>query len=304
MVCAPICLLKMKIRILWKIFEVILKELDLKSQHITLFIFWEAWYWASHLKMTRLLIPFITFKIDELLTFYVKKLSDINIAWSEMRKGKSENNWGSFDCGKILYWNKIPVITLLYSSYKKQWGKGRGVEIIWHEAITLWEPAKFSSSWQVSAKRLGRVSRLWFALRIPPCKCHCVNRRVLHSCAALGAPSRGCGSCLGKRECVQGWQRRLASFQREGGEAGLGSALSRPGGAGGCTAVQPGWRWRSAPRCRKHPAPALPNKPVSIHQVDLGMPVCFYKYGTLNVPCRCWLGLLNTDEDGFFLRLL
>lgn len=150
------CLLKVKIRILWKIFEVILKGLGLKRQHASLFIFWEAWYWGSQLKLRRLLIPFITFEFAELFTFYVK----ISQVWAlpEVRfkkKKKTENNWGYLECGKIFYWNKIPVITYCAAVTRSRGGKGRGVEAIWHGAVTLWEPVKFSSSWQVSAKCLG-----------------------------------------------------------------------------------------------------------------------------------------------------
>lgn len=38
----------------------------------------------------------------------------MSIAWSEiLKKKKSENNWGYLECGKIFYWNKIPVITIV-----------------------------------------------------------------------------------------------------------------------------------------------------------------------------------------------
>lgn len=225
------CLLKVKIRILWKIFEVILKELDLKSQHITLFIFWEAWYLTSQLKLTRLLIPFTTFKIAELFTFYVKIIQKLTLPEVKWKKGKSENNWGSFDCGKIFYWNKIPVIA--YCAALTRSSEGKGGE--WRQFSTKLSPSENQQSFLQAGKNLLNalaVSRLWFALGIPRGKCRCANRRVLHSCVALGTPCRGCGICLGKQGCVLVFMCSCFCMTAVG-RAVLGAVAERGGAAGG-----------------------------------------------------------------------
>lgn len=65
------------------------------------------------------------------------------------KEGKSENNWGSFDCGKILYWNEVPVIT--YCAALTSTG-GKGGE--WRQFGTKLSPSETQQSFLQAGKLL------------------------------------------------------------------------------------------------------------------------------------------------------
>lgn len=141
-----------------------------------------------------------------------------------MKNGKSENNWGSFDCGKIFYWNKIPVIT--YCAALTRRGGEKGGE--WRQFGTKLSPSENQQSFLRAGKYLLNalaISRLWFALGIPHCKCHCVHTAV----PPWGCRPAAVAAAWGNRSVFtggrEGWPA-LAAFLDESSAAGLGSALS------------------------------------------------------------------------------
>lgn len=207
------------------------------------------------------------------------------------KEGKSENNWGSFDCGKILYWNEVPVIT--YCAALTSTG-GKGGE--WRQFGTKLSPSETQQSFLQAGKLLLN------ALGVPTLLCEPVCPAQL---CCPGSANRE--MFMGDREAfcmetvqqgwVWQWQRGRAGFDigRERGRAGFGSGRTRDAGEG-CVAVWPGWHWRSALRCRKRP---LQGACFSTSAASGNVSV-LQQIQSMTCALQCWLDLFNSNENAFF----
>lgn len=196
------------------------------------------------------------------------------------KEGKSENNWGSFDCGKILYWNEVPVIT--YCAALTSTG-GKGGE--WRQFGTKLSPSETQQSFLQAGKLLLN------ALGVPTLLCEPVCPAQL---CCPGSANRE--MFTGDREafCMetvqQGWV-----WQWQRGRAGFGSGRTRDAGEG-CVAVWPGWHWRSALRCRKRP---LQGACFSTSAASGNVSV-LQQIQSMTCALQCWLDLFNSNENAFF----